>query len=89
VTKTFCDRCGGECANWVLNLGGSVTHTTSRGDWTGEDDIRTRQLCRTCGEPVIDLLGLELRPAEGVPVDVALAAERQRLASEQLLAEGL
>jgi hypothetical protein len=89
VTKTFCDRCGGECVHWVLNLTGYVAHTTRGGEVAGEDEVKPRQLCKTCGEPAIALLGLVLRPAEGVPVDVAIAAEQQRQASERLLAEGL
>lgn len=70
ATRTYCDKCGGECRNTVMRVHANITHTTSDGTYVGEDDVRMKELCRTCADVLIDQLGLQVRPSE-VEMDCA------------------
>lgn len=79
MRKTFCDRrrpdgsrCGAECVNWTLDLNGAVTHTTSDGKQVGYDNLKGAQLCKACGDELIDQFGLELAPDEAAEMERAL-----------------
>jgi hypothetical protein len=58
--RTFCDKCGSQCTHYVLNLYGTVNHTTGQGESVGQDDLKPVQFCKTCADPLIEQFGLVL-----------------------------
>jgi len=49
-----------------------VTHTTSDGKQVGYDNLKGAQLCKACGDELIDQFGLELAPDEAAEMERAL-----------------
>lgn len=69
MTKTYCDKCGGDCTNYVMRLYGGVTHTTSQGEQVAEDNIEPVELCGTCGPEAAAFLGLKISAYDiGMPL---------------------
>jgi hypothetical protein len=62
VQKFVCDRCGGECTYYRMLLSGTVFHTTAKSEQVGCDDIKPRELCKTCADTLVEEFGLEIRP---------------------------
>jgi len=58
VQKTFCDRCGTECTNFIFHLEGSIRHITNRGENVGYEGMKGLELCRQCTDQAKELLGL-------------------------------
>lgn len=61
MQKTFCDRCGTECKNYVLNLSGGIAHYTSQGEHVGYDEMTGIQLCKHCADVLLAELPMKLR----------------------------
>jgi hypothetical protein len=61
LTKTFCDRCGGECQNYTASLYGNITHTTGKGEIVAEESIEQIQFCHACLDAAAAALGLTIR----------------------------
>jgi hypothetical protein len=72
MQKTYCDKCGAECVNYIARMYGSVQHTTSGGEQVAEDDIRALELCRGCFEPLAAEYKIRVRTVEA---DGPLVAE--------------
>lgn len=61
MQKNYCDRCGGECVNYVARLNVSEEHTTSQGDRVADAYMRrSKDLCSACRAGLEEWLGSSL-----------------------------
>ncbi len=58
MRKPFCDKCKKECVSRVIRIGGNVEHFTNQGETVGEDNIPWKDLCKDCGQVIVDFLGV-------------------------------
>jgi hypothetical protein len=61
LTKTYCDKCGGECVYYTATLYGNITHTTGQGEVAADEGIEPVQLCKPCLDAVAAALSLTIR----------------------------
>lgn len=76
--KTFCDRCGTECVNFVGRITGFVVHTTAQGEVVGEDHFESQDVGSCCWDAVATFLGLKLT-APSDPPETAAPPSREIL----------
>jgi len=77
MQKTFCDRCGRECTNYVLHLAGHVIHKTNRAEVVGEDEFKPNEYCKECSDMLVKLFNLRTYPRhdhDTIDSDTAMVA---------------
>jgi hypothetical protein len=60
MRKTFCDTCGTECVNTVVQVNVTTMHQTQDGIHAGVDEYKPAELCVGCGDKLKAFLPMKL-----------------------------
>jgi predicted Fe-S protein YdhL (DUF1289 family) len=59
-TRNFCDGCGNELTGYRARLRGEILHSTSDGEYVGEDDIKQVDLCKGCLKRIQEIVSFKI-----------------------------
>lgn len=59
TTTTKCDKCKNECVYGCVRFVASTEHWTGQREYAGSDQYKPIELCMTCGQIAIEMLGMQ------------------------------
>lgn len=81
--RTFCDRCGTQCVNTIVNLHIVTVHYMKDGVYVGEDEHKPIELCLNCTDEIKAIVpqAFQVRERGGDHPDGHPVAEERMMAA--------